>query len=222
MRPPARVPRVRDYLHLLRNGWIVILCATALSVGAGWMAWQTADPVYQSTARVFATTKGSATPVDAYYGHLNSVSRTLTIQSLARSPQITMRTIDQLGLEDTPGDLAARIAVGVKNSALMDIVVTGGDPTLTRRTANAVAANLMQLTREMGGVDTSNVDLALVDSAGPGERVGSMWQFMWHAGALGLAISVVLVLAYGLVTNKLLGKGHVDRVVDEAVAGRDT
>jgi capsular polysaccharide biosynthesis protein len=216
------VPRLRDYLQMLRNGWIVILAATALSVGAGWMAWQTSAPVYSSTARVFATTKGSATPVDAYYGHLNSVSRTLTIQSLARSPQVTMRTIDQLGLDVTPGDLAARIAVGVNTSALMDVVVTGGDPTTTRRTANAVAANLMQLTREMGGIDTSNVDLVLVDSAGPAERVGSMWQFMIHAGLLGLAISAVLVLAYGLVRNKVLGKGHVGRVIDEAVAGRDT
>jgi capsular polysaccharide biosynthesis protein len=216
------VPRLRDYLQMLRNGWIVILAATALSVGAGWAAWETATPVYQSTAKVFATTKGSATPVDAYYGHLNSVSRTLTIQSLARSPQVTMRTIDQLGLEDTPGELASHITVVVTTSALMDVLVTGDDPILTRRTANAVAANLMQLTREMGGLDTSNVDLVLVDSAGPAERVGSMWQFMIQAGALGLAISVFLVLAYGLVRNKVLGKGHVDRVVDEAVAGRDS
>jgi capsular polysaccharide biosynthesis protein len=221
MKSPDHVPLMRDYLQLLRGGWIVILCATVLSVGAGWLAWETSDPVYSSTAKVFATTKGSATPVDAYYGHLNSVSRTLTIQSLARSPQVTMRTIDQLGLQDTPGDLAGRIAVVVTNSALMDIVVTGSDPTVTRRTANAVAANLMQLTREIGGIDTSNVDLSLVDSGSAPERVGSMWQFMFHAGALGLAISVVLVLGYGLVRNKLLGKGHVDRIVGEAVAGRN-
>jgi capsular polysaccharide biosynthesis protein len=221
MKSPENVPLMRDYLQLLRGGWIVIVCATVLSVGAGWLAWETSDPVYSSTAKVFATTKGSATPVDAYYGHLNSVSRTLTIQSLARSPQVTMRTIDQLGLQTTPGDLAGRIAVVVTNSALMDIVVTGSDPTVTRRTANAVAANLMQLTREIGGIDTSNVDLSLVDSGSAPERVGSMWQFMFHAGALGLAISVVLVLGYGLVRNKLLGKGHVDRIVGEAVAGRN-
>jgi capsular polysaccharide biosynthesis protein len=213
---------LRDYVQMLRNGWIVILAATALSVGAGWVAWQTENPVYQSTARVFATTKGSATPVDAYYGHLNSVSRTLTIQNLARSPQVTTRTIDQLGLDATPGELASHITVAVTTSALMDVMVTGDDPTLTRRTANAVAANLMQLTREMGGLDTSNVDLVLVDSAGPAERIGSMWQFMIQAGALGLAISIFLVLAYGLVRNKVLDKGHVDRVVDEAVAGRES
>jgi capsular polysaccharide biosynthesis protein len=215
------VPRVRDYLQLLRNGWIVVLCATALSAGAGWVAWETKVPVYSSTAKVFATTKGSATPLDAYYGHLNSVSRTLTLQSLARSQQVTLRTINQLGLQDTPGDLASHIAVSANNSALVDIVVTGDDPIRTRRIANAVAANLMQLTRVMDTVDTSNVDLALVDSAAPGERQGSMWKFMLSAGALGLAVSVVLVLGYGLVRNKLLGKGHVDHVVDEVVAGRD-
>jgi capsular polysaccharide biosynthesis protein len=215
------VPRVRDYLHMVRNGWIVILAATALSVGAGWVAWESADPLYTSTARAFATTRGSATPLDAYYGHLNSVSRTLTIQRLARSPQITARTVDQLGLEDTPDGLGSRITIGVSGSAVMDIQVSGEDPDLTRRTTNAVAANLLQLTREMGGVDTSNVELAIVDSAGPAERVGSMWQFMFHAGLLGLALSTLLVLGYGLVRNKLLGLSEVDRVVDEAVAGRD-
>jgi capsular polysaccharide biosynthesis protein len=210
-----------DYLVLLRNGWIVILAATALSVGAGWLAWETSDPVYSSTARMFATTRGSATPIDAYYGHLNSVSRTLTIQRLARSPQITARTVDQLGLQDTPDGLGSRITVGVTTSALVEVQVTGDDPELTRRTTNAVAANLLQLTREMGGVDTSNVELAIVDAAGPADRLGSMWQFMLHAGLLGLALSAVLVLAYGLVRNKVLGKRDVDRVVEEAVAGRD-
>jgi capsular polysaccharide biosynthesis protein len=210
-----------DYLVLLRNGWIVILAATALSVGAGWLAWETSDPVYSSTARMFATTRGSATPIDAYYGHLNSVSRTLTIQRLARSPQITARTVDQLGLQDTPDGLGSRITVGVTTSALVEVQVTGDDPELTRRTTNAVAANLLQLTREMGGVDTSNVELAIVDAAGPADRLGSMWQFMLHAGLLGLALSAMLVLGYGLVRNKVLGKRDVDRVVEEAVAGRD-
>jgi capsular polysaccharide biosynthesis protein len=210
-----------DYLVLLRNGWIVILAATALSVGAGWLAWETSDPVYSSTARMFATTRGSATPIDAYYGHLNSVSRTLTIQRLARSPQITARTVDQLGLQDTPDGLGSRITVGVTTSALVEVQVTGDNPELTRRTTNAVAANLLQLTREMGGVDTSNVELAIVDAAGPADRLGSMWQFMLHAGLLGLALSAMLVLGYGLVRNKVLGKRDVDRVVEEAVAGRD-
>lgn len=222
MRPPARVPRGRDYLHLLGKGWIVILLTTALSAGAGWVGWMTKDPVYNSTAKVFATTKGAATPADAYYGNHNSVQRTLTIRSLAHSPQVTVRTIDQLGLHDTPDALASRINVSAGQTAVMDIVVSGDDPTLTRRTANAVAANMMQLSREMGNVDTSNVDLTLVDSAGPPERQGQWWKLTLTGAGLGLAISVVLVLAYGLIMNKTLDRRHVDHVVAETIAGRLT
>jgi capsular polysaccharide biosynthesis protein len=221
VRPPARVPRVRDYLQLLCNGWLVILCATALSVGAGWVAWETATPVYQSTARVFATTPGGATTTDALYGDLSAVSRTLTIQRLARSSQVTVRTIDELGLAETPSDLANDITVVVTKSALMDVVVAGHDADLTRRTADVVVANMIALNREMSRVDTAAGDLVLVDHAGPAVRQGSMWRFMLFGGVLGIVISAISVLGYGLISNKLLGKGHVDHIVDEAVAERD-
>jgi len=220
MRPPANVPRVREYFELLRRGWIVILCATALSVGAGWLAWQTAPPIYDSTARVFVTTPGGATPLDAQYGHLTSVSRTVTLAQLARSPQVTMRTIEKLDLDDRPSALAARITVRVKDSAMMDVIVTGRDPELTQATANAVAENLVGLSRQMRDVDTGSAELILVDAGDPAVRRGSVWQAIIPGGMLGLAISAVLVLCYGLARNRVLGKGQLDRVVDEAVAGK--
>ena len=166
------MPRVRDYLQLLRRGWAVILIATALSAGAGWLAWQTSAPVYDSTARVFVTTAGGATPLDAYYGHLTSLSRTTTIQQLARSPQVTMRTIEQLDLDDRPSQLASRITLRVKNSAMVDIIVTGRDPDETRATANSVAENLVGLSRQMSGVDTGSAELVLVDAADPSGQAG--------------------------------------------------
>lgn len=220
MRPPAHAPRVRDYLELLRRGWLVIVCATVLSAGAGWLAWQTAAPVYDSTARVFVTTPGGATPLDAYYGHLTSVSRTVTLQQLARSPQVTMRTIEKLELDDRPSQLAARISIRVKDSAMMDVIVTGRDPELTQATANAVAENLVALSRQMREVDTGSAELILVDAADPAIRRGSMWQALIPGGMLGLAFSAVMVLCYGLVRNRVLGKRHLDHVVDEAVAGK--
>jgi capsular polysaccharide biosynthesis protein len=220
VRPPPNAPRVRDYLNLLRRGWIVILCATALSAGAGWVAWMTTEPVYDSTARVFATTPGGATPLDAYHGHLSSVSRTITFQQLARSPQVTMRTIEQLDLDDRPSQLASRILVKVKDSAMIDVVVTGRDADLTQATANAVAENLVALSRQMSQVDTGSAELILVDAADPSVRRGSMWQVILPGGLLGLAISSVFVLGYGLVRDKLVGKGHIHHVVDEAIAGK--
>lgn len=221
MRPPANVPRVRDYLRLLVNGWVVLLCATAVSAGAGWLAWQSAAPVFTSTARVFAVTPGGATPVDAYYGHLNSISRNLTTQHLARSRQVTIRTIEQLGLDTSPAELAARITVSAKNSALLEVAVTGSDPDLTRRTADGVTENLVALTKEMASVDTGAAELVVVDAAEPAVRQGSVWQFIVPAGAVGFGLSAILVLAYGLLRDRTHGTRHLDHVIDEVLAERD-
>ncbi|OBA75529.1 hypothetical protein A5633_19885 [Mycolicibacterium elephantis] len=220
MRPPANVPRIRDYLRLLANGWIVLLCATALSAGAGWLAWQSTPPTYTSTARVFAVTPGGATTVDAYHGHLNSLSRNVTTQHLARSRQVTVRTIQQLDLNTSPAELAARITVVGKNSALLEVNVAGSDPDLTRQTADAVTRNLVALTKEMAAVDTGSAELVVVDAAQPAVRQGSMWQFVVAAGALGFALSAVLVLAYGLLRDRMHGSRQLDHVVDEAIAGQ--
>ncbi|MDA4108960.1 YveK family protein [Mycolicibacterium holsaticum] len=221
MRPPANVSRIRDYLRLLVNGWLVVLCATILSAAGGWLAWQSAPPVYTSTARVFAVTPGSATPVDAHYGHLNSISRNVTTQHLARSRQVTMRTVEQLNLDTSPAELAARITVVAKNSALLEVMVAGGDPELTRRTADGVTQNLVALTKQMAAVDTGSAELVVVDAAGPAVRQGSVWRFVVPAGALGFVLSAMLVLAYGLLKDRMHGARQLDHVVDETLAGRD-
>ncbi|MCV6979100.1 hypothetical protein H7I53_02505 [Mycolicibacterium pulveris] len=221
MRPPANVPRIRDYLRLLANGWVVLLCATALSAGAGWLAWQSTPPAYTSTARVFAVTPGGATPVDAYYGHLNSLSRNVTTQQLARSRQVTVRTIERLDLKTSPAELASRITVVGRNSVLLEVVVAGGDPDLTQRTADTVTHNLVALTKEMAAVDTGSAELVVVDAAEPAVRQGSVWQFVIAAGALGFVLSALLVLAYGLLRDRMHGARQLDHVVDEVLTGRD-
>jgi capsular polysaccharide biosynthesis protein len=216
VRPPAGVPQVRDYLHLLVDGWIVIVLTTVLSVGAGWAAWETRDPVYGSTARVFVVAPGGATPMDAYYGGLRAVSRTVTYRQLATSAQVAARSIDQLGLQQTPQEFRERVTVGATNSALLEISVTGHHPELTRDTANVLTANLIQVSREMAAVDTAATELVLVDQASQPYRLGSMRQYFVWGGVIGLALSAVLVLAHGALRGTLLGKRQVGRVVDAA------
>ena len=138
MIPPADVPRLRDYLQIAARGWVVLVCATVLSVGLGWVAWQTVTPVYDSSARVLIKSNGNATPLDALYGQINSETRVLTYQYLARSSRVTGPTIDQLGLPQTTGDLAGRITITPSLTPVLDIVVKGTDPDETRQVANAV------------------------------------------------------------------------------------
>jgi capsular polysaccharide biosynthesis protein len=222
VKPPANVPRLRDYLQLLKDGWIVIVCATALSVGAGWLARQTTDPVYQATTRVFAVTSGGAEVTDAYYGNFTAMAWALNYPQLARSPQVTMRTIEQLGLHQTPADLASHITVGVAN-ALIEIDVTGTDPNVTRDTANVVTYSLIQLTREIQELDTAGTDLVLVDAANSvSDKRGPLARFLVLGGVFGLALSTLLVIAHGLLRDSVLGRDHVGHIVDNELAGRTT
>lgn len=221
MKPPAFAPRIRDYLTILRDGWIVILLATVVSAGVGFLHWQIASPVYTSTAKLFVIAPGSATTLDAYYGELIVVPRASTYQQLAHSSQVTSRTIEQLGLPETSEELAAHIAVPPTGSALLDVVVSGTDPHRTQEVASAVAANMVALSREIAAVDTVNTELVLVDDASPAQRQGSMWKSILTATVLGFALSIVLISARGLLEDRLLARGQVDRVVGEATAERN-
>lgn len=222
MKPPAGVPRVRDYARMVASNWIVVLGATVLSAGIGWLGWHTSAPIYQSSTTLFVITPGSATTLDAYYGQLTAVPRVQTYQQLATSSQVTSRTIDELGLAETTEELAAQISVAPPtNSALFDVVVTGTDPVRTQEIADTVGANMVELSRQLAAVDTATTELVMVDGAGLAARQGTIWRSILMATVLGFALSVFLVCTHGLIVDIVLARGEVDRVVGGAAAERE-
>jgi capsular polysaccharide biosynthesis protein len=222
MKPPTPVPRVRDYLRILARYWIVIGCATVLSVGAGWLAHRTTAPVYQATTRVFVVAPGSSEVFDAYNGHLAAAGHAVSIQQLAKNPQVAKRTIDLLGLHQTPAQLIKRIKPAVQDT-VVEINVTGDTPELARDTANSVTFNLVSLAQEMAALDKSGTDVVPVDFAtGASDNRKSLKVYLELGGVLGLALSVLLVTALGRARDSVLTEEQVARIVDEAAAGKTT
>jgi len=222
MKPPTPVPRVRDYLRILARYWIVIACATVLSVGAGWLAHWTTAPVYQATTRVIVVAPGSAEVFDAYNGHLAAAGHAVSIAQLAKNPQVAKRTIDLLGLHQTPDDLIKRIKPAVDDT-VVEIHVTGDTPELARDTVNSVTFNLVSLASEMAALDKSGTDVVPVDFAtGASDNRKSLKVYLELGGILGLALSVLLVTALGRARDSVLTEEQVARIVDEAAAGKTT
>ena len=193
--------------------WLLVVCATALSAGMGWVSWNTVTPVYQSSAKVLITTPGGATTWDAFYGQLTAMSSLRSYLQIVHSTEVTSRTIKQLGLTETPDELSGRIVVPPSRTATQDIQVTGSDPAQTREIAQAVSTNLIGVSRELA--KASGTEFVRVDNAGPAERVGSMWQPISQGAALGFVISVVLVLAYSLIRDSVVTRGQFGRIVSE-------
>ena len=224
MKPPKQVPRAADYLQMLRDSWIVIVCATVLSVGAGWLARQTSEPVYQATTRVMVVTPGGAVVSDVWFGNMAAMARAFSIQQLTQNPQVAKRTIDQLGLHKTPAELTKNITA-VLHSTVLEIYVKGDkgdDAELTRNIANSVTFNLLRLSREMADLDKSDSDLVLIDAAsGVSDRRSPLTRYLLLGGLIGLGLSVVAVITLGLRRDKVLGERHIAHIIDETVAGRN-
>lgn len=222
MKPPAFVPKARDYLRMLVQSWWVILCATALSGLAGWLVYAYGPHHYQANAQLFVLTPGNATTIDAYYGQLNAATRAPTFTGLARSSQVTMRTIEQLGLPETPDALAARITVLPRTQVVLDVAVVGDEPDQTRATAEAVVENMVALAQQLNTVETGDTELvAIDDGAATVQRLESRTTLIAEGAGVGFALSALLVLAYGLIRDKLLARRQVGRLIDEFRAVSD-
>jgi capsular polysaccharide biosynthesis protein len=216
---PPDAPKAADYLRILGRRWWILVCATALAAGLGWVSWQTETPIYTSSSKVLITSPGSATPLDALYGQINAESRVVTYQFLARSARVTERVIDELGLPETTDDLAGRISIPLTLTAVLDVSVKGTDAEETRKVADAVTSTMVAVSQELAKVDTGGTELVVVDAAGPAKRDGSMRQSIITAAVLGFVVALVLVLALGLLEDRLLARRQIGRVVDAAVEG---
>lgn len=216
---PPDAPKAADYLRILGRRWWILMCATALAAGLGWVSWETETPIYTSSAKVLITSPGSATPVDALYGQVNAESRVVTYQFLARSARVTEKVIDELGLSETTDELAGRISIPLTLTAVLDVSVKGTDAEEARKVADAVTSTMVTVSQELAKVDTGGTELVVVDEAGPAKRDGSMWRSIITATVLGFVVALVLVLALGLLEDRLLARRQIGRVVDGAVEG---
>ncbi|MBJ7463782.1 MAG: hypothetical protein JHD38_09110 [Mycolicibacterium sp.] len=226
MRAPVDVPRARDYLTIVARGWVVILLATLLAPAAAFGVQKlTAERSYTASVLLFAQVAGDPGTYSAYAGGIGANSRMSTYVSLAQSSVISERTIEQLGLPLTPGELAANVTAtwepygvsrfGRPSSALLRVGVTGTDPQTTIDTVNTLASVLMKMSGELEWVESEPTDpiqytgpaaeLVAVDPATVAHEVQpDLTNTLLVATGVGFALSLVLVLAFGLTRDEVL------------------
>lgn len=213
---------------MLARGWLVIVCATVLSaltvvVGDRYLQ----PPVYVASTQLFATVPGDAQTHSAYEGNRGGTVRIETYAQLATSTIVTLRTIDELGLSDSPEQLAKRISVksvpdtlsqfSYPLSVLLDVQVSGTDPSSTVDVANAVARNLSAATQELEwNGSESGPALVIIDQAKSAAQAHHSWLYnASFGGALGLALSCLAVLAFGVARDRILNGDQVAYVAQQ-------
>jgi capsular polysaccharide biosynthesis protein len=157
----------------------------------------------------------------AYEGNRGSAVRSETYAQLATSTIVTQRTIDELGLPDTPAQLAERISVrpvpdtlsqfAYPLSVLLNVQVSGSDPSGTVDVANAVARNLSAATQELEWSGSeSGPALVIIDDAKSAAQPRHSWLYnASFGGAIGLVLSCLAVLATGVTRDRILSRDQL-------------
>lgn len=161
---------LRDYLRILRKGWVLILVFTLLGVAAAAAYSVVKTPEYESSAKVFVSTQSSGTVQELAQGNTFTQQRVTTYASLVTTPIVLLPVIARLGLDSTAQQLATQIEASAPlNTTLIQITATTTSPTRSADVANAAAESLTQVVRQIemtsDSADVSPVKLTRVQDA---------------------------------------------------------
>jgi succinoglycan biosynthesis transport protein ExoP len=134
-----------DYLMTLRRQWVTIVVLTVLGALGGFLYAESSTAVYRSSTSVLVTSEFGATGSDLVQGSTYVENLVTSYVALAVSPKVLQPVIDDLGLETTPQSLANSVtADSPLNTVLINIHVTGENPSTTARIADAVTDSLSE------------------------------------------------------------------------------
>ena len=102
---------LRDYLRILRKGWILLLAVTIAGLVGGAIASVLSPTVYTSTAKLLVSVQSpsGATPAELTQANALGQQKATSYVDIATSPRTLNPVIDSLNLKTTPTALAAQV-----------------------------------------------------------------------------------------------------------------
>jgi capsular exopolysaccharide synthesis family protein len=160
---------LREYLHVLRRGWPVLLALALTGTILGMALAVATDRLYRADVQVFVTTSTTANAADLQAGNAFSQSQVQSYTSIATSPAVTKPVIEKLRLGLTGQQLANKISADAPaNKVLINIHVTDRRPQLAAELANSVAQQfnkVVQDTEQIDGRGRPVVKLSIIHPA---------------------------------------------------------
>nr|BFF16220.1 hypothetical protein GCM10025699_75230 [Microbacterium flavescens] len=135
---------LRDYIRILRKGWILIVAVTLVGVAAGALSSILATPKYVSSTQLFVSVQSSdaSNASDLVQGSSAAQQKVRSYASVVTSTSVLTPVIDELGLNMTPGELAGQVSAETPaNTVLIDITVQDTDAQRAAAIADAVGSS---------------------------------------------------------------------------------
>jgi capsular exopolysaccharide synthesis family protein len=139
---------MRNYIRIIRKGWIVIVTAACAGVAVGALASLLTTPSYVSSTQLFVSVQSqeSSTPGDAVQGSSAAQQKVRSYVDVVTSDTVLIPVMRELGIEGTAAELAANISVDSPlNTVLINITVTNTDARLAAEIVNAVGDSFINV-----------------------------------------------------------------------------
>ena len=198
---------ILEYLAIWRRQWWIVAGALVLGLLTATLVCVFTRPQYIASSKLFVTTTGGASVVEAYQGNLFGEERVKSYAKLASSQQVAQRAIDQLQIDMSARDLMSQVsAKPVENTVILDISVSATNPDLARDLTNAVALQTTQVVAQLetsarGGSPAATATL-FDEAVAPSKPAKPNW---WRNLIVGALAGLLLGLIAAIARDKLLG-----------------
>jgi capsular exopolysaccharide synthesis family protein len=212
----------REYLDLFRERWRAILAGLLLGIAVAVGIVVTATPLYAARVTLFVSAGTSNDPSAALDRSLLSTQRMQTYVQLITSDRVAAAVVEDLGLDETGEQLAARItASNEPDTVLLDATVTDQNPGVAAELANTLSDQFIVAVGELEQPADGAPGAAVV-SAQVFEEAVPPTEPDWPRPVLTVAIGALLGLLAGVglaVLRRALGTSITSRRLLAAAVG---
>jgi len=219
---------LRDYLRIIHKNWILIVAFSLLGVAAASTVSIVATPKYVSSTELYVSVRSGVDSATSELVQGTSFARQAVTSyvSIVNSARVLEPVIDDLGLDVTSQQLAARVTAGSPlNTVLIQISVTDDDPVMAANIANSVGENFIDVVvnvlEKPEGDGASMVKIETVQPALPAAKPASPnVPLNLVLGLLvGLAVGIGTAVLRTVLDTRIHSSHDVELVTDKPLLG---
>ncbi|GAA4379016.1 polysaccharide biosynthesis tyrosine autokinase [Agromyces bauzanensis] len=219
---------LRDYVRILHKSWVLVLACLLLGIGAAAVYSILVTAKYEATTELYVSVRSgdSAATGDLVQGTNFARQAVTSYVDVVDSAIVLDRVIEQLALDTTSGELAAKVeASSPLNTVLIEIVVTDSDPEAAAEIANAVGSNFADVVvndlEKPEGEALSLVKIETIQPATVPESASSPNVPLNLAlGALvGLAIGIGIAVLRSVLDTRIHSLHDISQITDAPLLG---
>lgn len=206
---------LKTYLRILRQHLALIIAAAVVGALGGLAVAVLAPTTYTSETQLFVSIPGAGNVADLQQGSTFTQERMQTYVEMATSRAVLTEVITDLGLDDTPEELSARVQARTDpQTVLITIEATDPSPEQASRIAETTAAQLVEVIGDLENPEESGaspVRLSVAEAADvPGQPSSlSVWLDMLLGLLVGAALGVAIAFLRVALDNRLRGKADL-------------